>query len=119
VSHNVWEITGRLGIADLVDAIVDPTALVKGKPDPEVFFKAADMLGVPYEDCVAVEDAQVGIDAIKAARMLAVGIGNGLVGADWRLDRTDQLTYDGLLQQFADRNSSTVATDGEVSVSGA
>ena len=71
VSHNVWEITGRLGIADLVDAIVDPTALVKGKPDPEVFFKAADMLGVPYEDCVAVEDAQVGIEIEEAAISVA------------------------------------------------
>jgi alpha,alpha-trehalose phosphorylase len=117
VSHNVWEIVGRLGITDSVDAIVDPAALVKGKPDPEVFFKAADMLGVPYEDCAAVEDAQVGVDAIKAARMLAVGIGSELVGADWRLDRTDQLTYDGLVQHFAARNSTPVAKDGEVAVS--
>jgi beta-phosphoglucomutase-like phosphatase (HAD superfamily) len=75
------------------------------------------MLGVPYEDCAAVEDAQVGVDAIKAARMLAVGIGSELVGADWRLDRTDQLTYDGLVQHFAARNSTPVAKDGEVAVS--
>jgi beta-phosphoglucomutase-like phosphatase (HAD superfamily) len=117
VSHNVWEIVGRLGITDSVDAIVGPAALVKGKPDPEAFFKAADMLGVPYEDCAAVEDAQVGVEAIKAARMLAVGIGRELVGADWRLDRTDQLTYDGLLQHFVARNSAPVASDGEAAVS--
>ncbi|HEX7495732.1 MAG TPA: beta-phosphoglucomutase [Candidatus Limnocylindrales bacterium] len=117
VSHNVWEIVSRLGITDSVDAIVDPAALVKGKPDPEAFFTAADMLGIPYEDCAAVEDAQVGIEAIKAARMLAVGIGRELAGADWRLDRTDQLTYDGLLQHFAARNATPVAKDGEVAVS--
>jgi alpha,alpha-trehalose phosphorylase len=117
VSHNVWEVVGRLGITDRIDAIVDPAALVKGKPDPEPFFKAADMLGVPYEDCAAVEDAQVGIDAIKAARMLAVGIGRDLVGADWLLDRTDQLTYDGLLQRFTARYSAPVAKDGEGAVS--
>jgi beta-phosphoglucomutase len=117
VSHNVWGVIGRLGITDRIDAVVDPAALVKGKPDPEAFFKAADMLGVPYEDCAAIEDAQVGIDAIKAARMLAVGIGRDLVGAGWRLDRTDQLTYDGLLQRFATRFSEPVTTDGEVAVS--
>jgi beta-phosphoglucomutase len=117
VSHNVWEVVGRLGITDRIDAIVDPAALVKGKPDPEAFFKAADMLGVPYEDCAAIEDAQVGIDAIKAARMLAVGIGRDLVGAGWRLDSTDQLTYDGLLQRFAARFSEPVTTDGEAAVS--
>jgi beta-phosphoglucomutase len=117
VSHNVLEIVGRLGITEVVDAIVDPAALVKGKPDPEVFFKAADMLGVPYEDCAAVEDAQVGIDAIKAARMLAVGIGSELVGADWRLDSTAKLTYDGLLQVFAAHHPSPVSADAEIAVS--
>jgi alpha,alpha-trehalose phosphorylase len=100
VSHNAGEIVRRLGIADLIDAIVDPAALIKGKPDPEVFFRAAEMLGVPFEDCAAVEDAQVGIEAIKAARMFAVGIGRGLVGADWRLDRTEELTYAALARHF-------------------
>lgn len=116
VSHNVWEIVNRLGITDSIDAIVDPSVLVKGKPDPEAFFKAADMLGVPYEDCAAVEDAQVGIEAIKAARMMAVGIGGGLIGADWRLDRTDQLNYDALLRRFATRDPApaTGAAEGPV-----
>jgi beta-phosphoglucomutase len=117
MSHNVWEIVDRLGIADQVDAVVDPAKLVKGKPDPEPFFTAADMLGVQYEDCAAVEDAQVGIEAIKAARMMAVGIGAELLGADWRLERTDQLTYDGLLRRFADVNSAPVSPPGEVAVS--
>jgi beta-phosphoglucomutase len=116
VSQNVWEIVSRLGVTDLVDAIVDPAAVIKGKPDPEAFFKAADMLGVPYEDCAAVEDAQVGIEAIKAARMMAVGIGLGLIGADWRLGRTDQLTYDGLLRRFANRSPAAATGAGEVPV---
>jgi beta-phosphoglucomutase-like phosphatase (HAD superfamily) len=42
----------------------------------------------------------VGIEAIKAARMFAVGIGRGLVGADWRLDRTEELTYAALARHF-------------------
>jgi alpha,alpha-trehalose phosphorylase len=112
MSHNVWEIVRRLEIADLIDAIVDPATLVKGKPDPEAFFKGAEMLGVPFENCAAIEDAQVGIDAIKAARMFAVGIGRGLVGADWRLDRTEQLTYAALLRRFRTWASESVTEDG-------
>ena len=49
--------------------------------------------------------------------MLAVGIGRHLVGADWRLDRTDDLTYDGLRQRFAARDSESVAGAGGVAVS--
>ena len=100
VSHNVFEIVRRLEIAHLIDAIVDPATLVKGKPDPEVFFRAAEMLGLPFENCAAIEDAQVGIEAIKAARMFAVGIGPDLAGADWLLERTEELEYTALLQRF-------------------
>jgi hypothetical protein len=32
--------------------------------------------------------------------MFAVGIGRGLVGADWRLDRTEELTYAALARHF-------------------
>jgi beta-phosphoglucomutase len=118
VSHNVWEIVERLGIADMIDAIVDPAALIKGKPDPEIFFRAAEMLGVPFEDCAAVEDAQVGIDAIKAARMFAVGIGPDLVGADWRLDRTEQLTHAALRRHFQGRDAVPAASRGEAAAPG-
>ncbi len=117
MSHNVWEIVRRLEIADLIDAIVDPATVVKGKPDPEAFFRAAEMLGVPFENCAAVEDAQVGIQAIKAARMFAVGIGHNLTGADWRLDGTEQLTYARLLRRFEARVSATVTKVGEAAAS--
>ena len=40
-----------------------------------MFQKAAEFLGLPYENCAVVEDAHAGIDAAKAAGMLAVGIG--------------------------------------------
>ena len=100
VSHNVFEIVRRLEITNLIDAIVDPATLVKGKPDPEVFFRAAEMLGLPFENCAAVEDAAVGIEAIRAARMFAVGIGPGLPDADWILESTAELEYTSLLERF-------------------
>jgi alpha,alpha-trehalose phosphorylase len=100
VSRNVWEIVDRLGIKPLVDVIVDPASLVKGKPDPEVFLRAAEMIGVPAVDCAGIEDAQVGIHSIKAAGMFAVGIGAALTEADWTLTGTNQLTYAALQESF-------------------
>jgi beta-phosphoglucomutase-like phosphatase (HAD superfamily) len=95
---------------------VDPATLVKGKPDPEVFFKAAEMLGVPFENCAGIEDAQVGVESIKAARMFTVGIGRDLVGADWLLDSTEGLTYEELLRQFRAHGVGTVTEQLEEAV---
>jgi alpha,alpha-trehalose phosphorylase len=96
MSHNVWDVVARLGIGSLIDLIVDPATLVKGKPDPEIFLAAAEGLGVRFEDCAGIEDARAGIQAIKAARMVAVGVGNDLPGADWVVADTRSLTVDAL-----------------------
>ncbi len=100
VSHNVWEVVKRLEIGSYIDLIVDPARVVKGKPDPEIFMTAAEVLSVPPENCIGVEDAQAGIDAIRDARMYAVGIGSKLQHADWRLPSTEGLTLDGLQKNF-------------------
>ena len=42
MSHNVFDVVRHLGIEAMVDVIVDPATLVKGKPDPEIFLAAAD-----------------------------------------------------------------------------
>lgn len=96
MSHNVWDVVQRLGIAPLVDLIVDPASLIKGKPDPEIFLSAAEQLGLRFEDCVGIEDARAGVEAIKAARMVAVGVGRDLPGADWLVADTSSLTLDAL-----------------------
>jgi alpha,alpha-trehalose phosphorylase len=104
-SHNAPEIVQRLDIGRFLDLVVDPGNVVKGKPDPEIFFQAAEGLGVPYENCAGVEDAEVGIQAIRAARMFAVGIGSGLVEADWVLPDTKGLTVEELRERFKRRNN--------------
>jgi beta-phosphoglucomutase len=102
MSHNVWDVVRRLGIEAMVDVIVDPASIVKGKPDPEIFLVAAERLGIRFEDCVGIEDARVGIEAIKAARMIAVGVGPDLPMADWSVTDTDELTVDALASLFHD-----------------
>ena len=99
-SHNVLEILERLGVRGLFDAVVDPAGVAKGKPDPEVFLQAAEALGVPFENCAAVEDAAAGIQAIRAAGMYAIGIGAGLRDADWLLPDTAGLTYEALTEKI-------------------
>jgi alpha,alpha-trehalose phosphorylase len=99
MSHNAWEILGRLGLRDLFDAVVDPAGIVKGKPDPEVFFKAAEAVGVPFGNCAGVEDAVAGVQAVRAAGMFTIGIGAGLPGTDWLLPDTSGLTFEALAER--------------------
>jgi beta-phosphoglucomutase len=69
----------RLGITDKFDYVVDARTIARGKPDPEIFLKAAAELGVAPADCLGVEDAVAGVASIKYAGMFAVGIGQASV----------------------------------------
>ena len=75
-SKNARRILNALGITNMFTAIVDGNDVTKAKPDPEVFKTAADKLGVPYEQCIVIEDSQAGIEAAKNAGMKVVGIGD-------------------------------------------
>ena len=63
-----------LGIRPYFNAIIGSEAVSKGKPDPEVFLKSAERLGLPSVQCVAFEDSTSGIEAAKAAGMKVVGL---------------------------------------------
>lgn len=54
--------------------IIGGDKVEKSKPDPEIFLRAAEMLGVPAEDCIVLEDSKNGIRAAKAAGMMAIMI---------------------------------------------
>lgn len=74
-SKNTKLILEKVHLLDAFDQISDGTNITKSKPDPEVFLKAAEYLGVKPEDCTVIEDAEAGIDAAKAGGMRAIGIG--------------------------------------------
>lgn len=74
-SKNTRFILSQTALMDEFDAISDGTNIIKSKPDPEVFLKAASFVGDQPENCIVVEDAYAGIDAAKAGGMLAAGIG--------------------------------------------
>ena len=74
-SKNAQFIIRQIDIASYFDAVADGNDITCSKPDPEVFLKAAEKLGIPPEECAVVEDADAGIKAAKAGNMLAFAIG--------------------------------------------
>lgn len=83
-SKNAKIILQQTGIAPLFDAIADGTNVSKAKPDPEVFLKAAELLGVSPQECLVFEDAVAGVEAAHRGGMRCIGVGNAetLVMAD-------------------------------------
>jgi HAD superfamily hydrolase (TIGR01509 family) len=59
---------------DAFDVIVGGDDVVKGKPHPESYLKAASMLGVDPTHCIAFEDSLTGITAAEAAGTKAIGV---------------------------------------------
>lgn len=74
-SKNARTVLDRLRIMDLLDGVADGYSVVNTKPAPDLFVYAAGLVHVPTPDCLGVEDADAGIEAIKTAGMQALGIG--------------------------------------------
>lgn len=53
----------RAGLFDLIDGLQAGDEVTHGKPHPEIFLKTAELLGVPIEECVVVEDSHNGVRA--------------------------------------------------------
>ena len=81
---------------DLFDTIVNPAQLSAGKPDPEIFQKAAEQLGCSVGECVGVEDAAAGVESINRANMVSIAVGDKEVlhAADKVIKTTNELTED-------------------------
>ncbi len=91
-SKNAPYIIDKLNLNSYIDAIVDPSCL-NSKPHPDIFLKAVELSGVDKDNCIAIEDAQSGIDAINKAKIFSVAIGD-LKEANLKLNKTKDLTYD-------------------------
>lgn len=63
-----------VGISELFDAVVTAEDVKRGKPAPDVFLRAAELLSVPPARCIVYEDAELGLEAARAAGMVAVDI---------------------------------------------
>ena len=101
-SKNAPHILDKLELRDYFDYIVDAAQVTKGKPDPETFTNAADALGIAYENCIGIEDAAAGVDAINSAGMFSVAVGEQahLGHAHYRVDHTQDLVFQDIIERF-------------------
>lgn len=96
VSKNAMRILKGINLFQYFDAIIDGNKVTNAKPDPEVFLKGAEELGVAPENCLVFEDAIAGIEAAHRANMHAVGVGSSevLTAADKIITGFDEITLD-------------------------
>ena len=90
-SRNAPDVLTAAGLINYFDTIVDGVVAserhLAGKPAPDTFLYAADLVGVSPARCVVVEDALSGVQAGRAGRFgLVIGVDRG-VGADQLVDR--------------------------------
>jgi beta-phosphoglucomutase family hydrolase len=67
-------VLGALGLDGRFDVLVSADDVRWGKPNPEVYLKAAAGLGVDPSACLVFEDAVVGVHAARAAGMRVIGV---------------------------------------------
>lgn len=68
------EAVTRAAEVDVFDLIVSAESVTHGKPDPEGYLRALELLGVPSGEAVAIEDAPPGVTAAKAAGLYCVAV---------------------------------------------
>lgn len=103
---NIDFVTGMAGLDGLFDATVTAEDVTLGKPDPQVFLKAAEKIGRASGRCVVFEDAHVGIEAGKRAGMKVVAVATThplaqLGAADAAFENLAGLTVSEILEAIA------------------
>ncbi|QQR90917.1 MAG: beta-phosphoglucomutase [Myxococcales bacterium] len=78
-SKNAAVVVEALGMTKDFDYIADAAKIKNSKPAPDVFLDVATALKFSPGQCVGIEDAAAGIEAIKTAGMFAVGIGDAKI----------------------------------------
>ena len=58
------------------DVVVAGDDVTRGKPHPEPYLRAAELLGVDIRECVAIEDSLTGLTSAEASGAIAIGIPN-------------------------------------------
>ena len=93
-SKNTPFILGQIGLGNYFDAVSDGNNITRSKPDPEVFVKAAEMLGIPADRCLVVEDAVSGAEAGHRGGMMVACVGDAAKNGagDWNMESIRELT---------------------------
>lgn len=90
----------NLNLWQYFDAIVTAEDVTKGKPEPEVYLRAAELLSVDPKECVAIEDSVSGIRSAQAAGMKVIGIATTHEAAE--IQKADKVVKDFTAQSPAE-----------------
>jgi len=99
-----------LRLDSYIDACVTKEDVIKGKPAPDTFLKAAQRLSLQPQNCIVVEDAVHGVEAAKTAGMFVIALTTTRDRADLleadiivnSLDELEAVNFVGLLAGRAD-----------------
>jgi HAD superfamily hydrolase (TIGR01509 family) len=91
----IEQVLAAAGLHDAMDAIVSMEDVPQGKPEPDGYLRALDLLVLRPEDAVAVEDSPPGVAAAKAAGLRCAALtrtfpAERLAGADLLAGRVDR-----------------------------
>lgn len=106
-SKNAPFIIRALGLESEIDFIADAGKIAHSKPYPDIFLAAAEGLNLLACECVGIEDAAAGIQAIHAAKMQAIGIGEkeALSNADLFIASTKELSFLHVMRYFSNKDA--------------
>ncbi|MBR3245464.1 MAG: beta-phosphoglucomutase [Parasporobacterium sp.] len=92
-SKNAGFILRQIGLEGFFDAVSDGNNIKNSKPDPEVFLKAAEFIGMEPSRCLVVEDAVSGAEAGHRAGMKVAALGEASKekAGDWNLASFEEL----------------------------
>ena len=77
-SKNTRFILSQTELTNAFDAIADGNDIKNSKPDPEVFLKAAELIGIAPADCAVIEDAEAGLEAANRGGMLSIAYASAI-----------------------------------------
>tara|TARA_A100001037_G_scaffold306854_1_gene357255 strand:- start:24834 stop:25493 length:660 start_codon:yes stop_codon:yes gene_type:complete len=63
-----------IGLYDVFDSVMGGDDVTNGKPDPEVYLRSAEKLGISPIDCIAVEDSPVGIASAVSSGAYTIAV---------------------------------------------
>lgn len=73
-AENVAHTLRELRLDGRLTRVVRSDQVARGKPFPDVFLAAAEMIGIAPAECLAFEDAPAGLQAARAAGMTCVAV---------------------------------------------
>jgi tRNA threonylcarbamoyl adenosine modification protein YeaZ len=100
--ENLALIIKEMKLDPFIEATIDASQVSRGKPDPQVFLKAAEKLGLAANACLVIEDAVAGVEAARRAGMAVIAVSNThpkekLMAADLVVDSLEEVEASRLL----------------------